>query len=388
MKNIDGAYFYLSVLFLFKLAVGGILLITSWDALSLSDDSLLNICLLMALSFFPATFSRTVFKKLKKFSLKQQVRINFTTTFVLLGLEYFFLVAKSPIVFIVNFLLWISIFLIEIVFEKWFVGLSHLFSINEARRLSGISTTVGQIGLIIGPLLMILIKPFSASLPYIFCMVILLIPATISLFLNINFQNENEKNGRELKNNPSIIYTIALSLIWPTIVIFNITAPLLAKNQFDSINIAAIMEFLIALAMAAIGFCHILTIDYMSHFKRIIYVSIILFCSATSIFLFPNSLKIIFISTFFIGLSFGYLRIELRAFLSQKFSSEDAGEIVARANSWSGPLVLIYCLLYYFDSTLRSYHQISIVFPLSFIVGASIISFLLISDTEAMKENV
>jgi hypothetical protein len=253
---------------------------------------------------------------------------------------------------------------------------------------SGISTTVGQIGLIGGPLLMIIMKQFSYSLPYFFCMLVLLISGAVPLISQLQFKSDKQTNiNYNLKKSPSLIYTIALSLIWPTIAVFNITAPILAKSQFNSINVAGVMEFLIGSAMALIGFFHITTIRYLNHYKRISYVYTSLIASASLIFLFPYSLKTIFISTFVIGLSFGYLRIELRAFLSQKFSSEQAGEIVACANSWSGPLVLIYCLLFYFESGFRNAQEISIVFPLSFIIAASIISFLLVFDSKPIEGN-
>lgn len=389
MKNVNGKFLYLGILFLFKLMVGGILLITSWDALSLSNDPLWNISLLMALSFFPATFSRTLFNKLKAFSLHHQISINFISMFFLFGLEYVFLLEKSPNVFIVHFLLWISIFLTEIIFEKWFVGLSNNFNINESRRLSGISTTAGQMGLIVGPILMIILKQYSYSTPYYFCTLILLTLGIVPLLFKLPFQNDEHRNiGHKSKKNPSIIYTVAFSLIWPTLAIFNTTAPILAKSQFESINVVGVMEFLIGLAMAIIGFSHIFTMRYMDHFKRMISVFFLLVGSTSLIFLFPNSLKVIYISTFIVGLTFGYLRIELRAFLSHKFSSEEAGDIIARANSWSGPLVLIYCGIFYFESSLRISQEVSVVFPLSFIILASIMCYLLISDSKFIKENL
>lgn len=321
--------------------------------------------------------------------MQQQLSLNFLAAFMLLGLELLFLIEKSSMVFLVNFALWICIFLIEIIFEKWFVALSQNFKINEVRRLSGISTTVGQIGLIIGPLLMILLKQFSYSIPYFLCMLFLLAPGIVPFYLKLSSENTvNDDSHCKNTKSPSIIYTLAFSLIWPTIAIFNITAPILAKNQFNSINVAGFMEFVIGSAMAIVGIYHVATIRYMNQFKRIGLCFFMLASSTILIFLFPFSLRTILFSTFIIGITFGYLRIELRAFLAHKFSSEDAGKIIARANSWSGPLVLIYCVAYYFDSGLRGSEQISIIFPLSFIIASSIICLLLISDSKLTTEEV
>ena len=389
MNRIDGKYLYLGILFLFKLAVGGILLITSWDSLTLSENYLLNICLLMTLSFLPATFSRPLFQKIKYLGLKRQISINFILVSGLLGVEYFLFVIKSPALFLVNFLLWIGIFLIEVILEKWFVDLSSYFSLDEARRLSGISTTAGQVGLVLGPLLMIIMKKYSFSLPYLFCMLSFFIPwVVLIVFKKFPQMDIPVEKKQYSKRNPSIMYTMALSLIWPTIAIFNIAAPMIAKNQFDSINVVGVMEFLISSSMALIGFFHITTMSHMNHFKRIIMVLFMLFSSSILIYLYSNSLMTIFISTFVIGLSFGYLRIELRAFLSQKFSSEEAGEIIARANTWSGILVLVYCLLYYLESLFRNSHGISIVFPLSFILGGCVICILLLNEPHVERERV
>lgn len=219
-------------------------------------------------------------------------------------------------------------------------------------------------------------------------MFLLLIPGIFSLMYKFSSDTHYDGNRIRLSKNPSYFYTVAISLIWPTLAVFNITAPIIAQSKFHSINVAAVMEFLIGAATAIIGFCHIVTTRYLNHVSRILCVFLILLISTLLIYLYPDYLIIIFTSTFIIGITFGYLRIELRAFLAKNFTPEQASEIVSKGNSWSGPLVLIYCLAYYFNSRSNGILDVSIIFPLSFIIGAAIISYLLISDSKSVQEVV
>src|SRR5579872_7350947 len=103
---------YLLCLFLFKMAVGAILLIVGWDSLSFSKDWLLNICIIMALSFFPAAFARPLFQKFSKVFIPRLVTVCLWAASFTFLVEWFLISKKSPALFFVHFILWIFIFII------------------------------------------------------------------------------------------------------------------------------------------------------------------------------------------------------------------------------------------------------------------------------------
>jgi len=384
-------YSYLFSLFFFKLAVGAILLATSWDSLTLSHNSLLNVSLLMALSFTPAAFSRLLFNRLSFFSLQKLLTTTFWLSAVLIIIESYFILEKSYLVFVVNFILWIFIFVIEVSSEKWYVALSQNIALLDVRKLSGISTSVAQIGVILGPILVLVAKPFSHSLIY-WIIAATLILASTPLVISIKQLHKPASvqikpyDTQSVQKDKRIACIFAFAMIWPTLAIFNISAPILSKLEYHTINVAGTMEVLIGLATALAGFLHPLTTKFLTHRKRLTYILLTLIFFITFIYFYPGILVIVFIGTFFTGLTFGYLRVELRTFLSRRYTPKVAGEIIAAANSWSGFFVLIYCLIFYFNASSGIQKGITVVFPMSFVIAAIVFYSLLLSDSRYQEE--
>ena len=385
-------YAYLINLFFFKLAVGAILLATSWDSLTLSQNSLLNISLLMALSFTPATFARPLFNKLSGISLQKLLPIAFWISALLILIESHFIVVKSHLVFTVNFILWIFIFFIEVSSEKWYVTLSQDIALKKVRKLSGISTGIAQTGMILGPVLVLPAKTYNHALIYWIISATLIIASLTPLLISnkpsykITNTPEKTKESQPSKKDSRAAYVLAFAMIWPTLAIFNISAPVLSKIEFGSINVAGTMEMLIGLATALAGFLHPLATKLLTHKKRVLYIFFTLSFFTLLIYFYPNMLSVVFIGTFFTGLTFGYLRVELRTFLSRRHTPKVAGEIVAAANSWSGPLVLIYCLIFYFNASSGIQKGVSIAFPISFIIAGIVFCLFLLSNSQYQED--
>lgn len=385
---------YLFCLFLFKLAVGAILLVTSWDVLTLSNNALLNVSLLMALSFTPAAFARPLFNKLVEHPVEKIIFTALISSAVLIIVEYYLIISKSNFVFLANFALWILIFLIEVSSEKWYVALSQNTTLSDIRKLSGISTSIAQLGIILGPVMVMFVRLFSHSCVYWLISAVMCFAAIsplVSFRQNAKIcspKSSPQSVADTIDKGKKLAYVLAFSMIWPTLVIFNISAPILSKLQYHTINIAGTMEVLIGFATALSGFVYPSLTKFSTSNKRLFSVLILLSFFTMLIYLAQGSIMSVYIGTFFTGLTFGYLRVELRTFLSRRYTAKVAGEIVAAANSWSAPLVLIYCLLFYFNANTGVQKGITILFPLSFIITALIFIFLLFVESKYNEESI
>lgn len=392
MNNKSNSLPYLVCLFFFKLSVGAILLAVSWDVLTLSANPIFNISLVMALSFIPAALARPLFKQCQSLSLAQLLTISLLLAALLMVVETHFILIKSHWVFGVNFILWIFIFMAEVSCEKWYVSLSQGMALVDVRRLSGVSTSVAQVGVILGPVLVAIAKHFDHALIYWIITLALFCAAIVPLTLVLKAKAIQIKptvkadEERDCSKRGRAAYVFAFALIWPTLVIFNISAPVLAKLQYHTIGVAAMMEVFIGLATALAGFLHPTLTRLCTHKQRLAVVFIGLALSSITIYSLPAKLAVVLLCTFLIGLTFGYLRVELRTFLSRRYSPKVAGEIVVSANSWSAPLVLLYCLGFYFNASMGASKVVMFAFPLSFILVGVVFCWLLLSDVRYQEE--
>lgn len=387
MKNIAS---YLSCLFFFKVAVGAILLVTGWDSLAISDNGLINITVIMALSFFPATFARPLFQQLGMIPIPTLLTFSLCIAGALIITEHFLMEINLIATFIVHFILWIFIFVIEVACEKWYVSLSQNNQLTSIRKLSGTSTSIGQLGLILGPLLVMLSKEYSQALPYLIISATFIIASIFSLaaLFNVNKKNIISNNSPVVMDNQidkrRFLYVLGFALIWPTLTVFNLSIPVLAKTEYNSINVAGFLEILIAMATVIAGFLHPYVTQAITFHKRTLLVFTTLFIALFVTYLFNANFLLISFGIFLLGLTFGYLRIELRTYLSQQFEPKVAGEIVAAANSWGGILVIIYAGLFYICTQIQGSNGLSLIFPISFILCAAIFTYIL--NIEAKNE--
>jgi hypothetical protein len=161
----------------------------------------------------------------------------------------------------------------------------------------------------------------------------------------------------------------------------------LAKLEYHSIYVAGGMEMIMGLSAAAAGFFHSKISKVLTFKNRLFFAFVALIFFSLLIYIYSGLLSIVFIGTFFIGFNFGYLRVELRTFLSKHFHPDTAGEIVSAANSWSGPLVLLYCLIFYLNASSSGIEKgLNITFPISFIIVAFFFCALLLSDMKYIEK--
>jgi hypothetical protein len=383
---------YLSCLFFFKIAVGAILLVTGWDSLAISGNGLVNITVIMALSFFPATFARPLFQRLGMISIPKLLSFSLCIAGALIITEHFLKEINLIGTFIVHFILWIFIFIIEVACEKWYVVLSQNHELTSIRKLSGISTSIGQLGIIFGPILIILSKEHSQALPYWIILVNFIIACAFSLSALFNPNTKAILSDKPLAitqiqtNNRRFWYVLGLALIWPTLTIFNLSIPVLAKTEYNSINVAGFLEILLAMATVIAGLIHPYITRAIVFHKRTLLIFVTLFIATSATYIYNSNFILVSLGIFLLGLTFGYLRVELRAYLSQHFEPKAAGEIVAAANSWGGLLVIIYAGLFYVCTQIQNKSGLTLTFPISFILCAAL--FIYILNYEANDEVV
>jgi hypothetical protein len=389
MLNEEKTSLYLLCLFFFKVAVGAILLVIGWDSLSFSKDWLVNVCIVMALSFSPAAFARPLFQKFSKIFVPRLITCCLWIAGFIFLIEWVLISNRSIWLFFVHFLLWIFIFIIEVAGEKWYVQLSQGHDIVKIRKLSGLSTSVGQIGIIIGPIIVMLAKHQSEFLPYPIIIAIFIGASIFSLraqkYFKTAVSNNNpvelKKTALDKRNNEKFWYTFSYALIWPTLTIFNISIPILAKFPiYNSINVAGFLEILMALATAVAGFAHpyiTKTTKNIFSLSQAIIIFFVLLCSLLISYIYQNNIFFLCSGIFLLGMSYVYLRVELRAHLSRRFEPQIGGKIIATANSWSGLLVILYTLLFYFNANIGKPHRMNISFLVSFLFSAIVFVFVL-----------
>lgn len=298
---------YLSCLFFFKAAVGAILLVTGWDSLAISENGLINITIIMALSFFPAAFARPLFQHLEKIPISHILTLSLAIAGLLIIFEHFLMEINLIATFIVHFILWIFIFVIEVGCEKWYVILSQHFELTEIRKLSGISTSLGQLGLVGGAILVMVFQKISPALPYWIIMLCFIISGACSASWTKSddcvtppIRHSNPTKDQNRKN----WYILGFALIWPTLTIFNLSVPLFAKNTYDSLYVAGFLEILIAIATVVAGFSHpYITKSTVFETRTILVFSIL--CSATVLtYLYSNNIFLVATGVFILGLTF------------------------------------------------------------------------------------
>jgi hypothetical protein len=384
---------YLTCLFFFKVAVGAVLLAIGWDALTVSSNPFASVSLIMALSFAPAAFARPLFKKLQHIATPRLLTGLLFCSGILILIESMLIHADSYFLYVVHFILWIAIFLVEVATEKWFVTLSHTNALQKSRKLSGISTSVGQIGVICGPLAVMAARLINSNWCYLIIFLSFLL-ASITAFqgrksftVQIKGSSASTANSTATQNAHKKIYILCFALIWPTLTIFNISIPVLAKSPiYNSINVAGLLEILIGAATASAGLLHGVVTNVGTYRQQISVVCTLFIMSLLTSYFFAMHLWVISISIFLLGLSFGYLRVELRAYLSRRFPPSVGGEIIAAANSWSAPLVIIYSLLLYLNINYFTVHGLAICFPLAFFLCAAI--FVYVINAESRQESI
>lgn len=388
MKSmIKNSSLYFGSLFFFKLCVGAILLLVGWDSLTLTRNGLLNITITMALSFFPAAFARPLFNRFSQVYIPTLLSYCLVFSAILILCEYFLVRHNLLIFFCIHFILWIFIFIIEVSCEKWYVSLAQNLELANTRKLSGVSTGIAQIGVILGPVLVILARSEDKVLPYILICISFLIALMFCLwalwksneFLTPENSNVFSTSTTASENKGDIFwYVLAFALIWPTLVIFNISIPVLAySGVYKTINVAGLLEVLIGFGTATAGFTHHYLVKIYTKRTRNFSVVFLLFISTIVSYSMRSYLLLIAISIFLLGLTFGYLRVELRTQLSIKFNPKQAGELIAKANSWSGPLVIFYSACFYLEINSFFQQGLTFLFPLSFMSCALVFLYVL-----------
>jgi len=379
---LKASYSYLISLFVFKLAVGAIILLIAWDTLSITNHAAMSVSTIMVLSFLPAAFSKPLFTFVKTYSSKVILGSCFLLSAILILVDRY-CISQSLIfeLYVTNFILWIILFLIDVICERWYVAISKQLNNNQCQKLSGISTSMAQLGVILGPLLVVISKRLGENLSYITICTCFLLAALFAINSQSAPQAVNTQSQPAKLAPHALLYVLGFALIWPTLTIFNICIPLLAKSSaYNSIHIAGILDALIGCGMATIGFLYAKLNRFLTLQIRNTIALAALIISALATYVLSTHFILISISIFFLGLSFGYLRTQMRMKLSEKFSVQQAGSIVAKANMFSALFIIIYAAIFYINNRYINPNHLSIALPLSFFVFALI--FILTTFTE------
>jgi hypothetical protein len=147
--------------------------------------------------------------------------------------------------------------------------------------------------------------------------------------------------------------------------------------EYNSINVAGFLEILIAMATVIAGFIHPYITQSTAFQNRTLLVFITLVIASSITYIGNRNFVLVSLGVFLLGLTFGYLRVELRAYLSQRFEPKVAGEIVAAANSWGGLLVIIYAGFFYLCTQIQVERGLTLTFPISFVLCAALFIYIL-----------
>jgi hypothetical protein len=363
MLKLKNETIYLFCLFLFKTAVGALLLLIGWDALNLKGDSILNVTLVTGVAFLPAAFARPLYTRVAKHEDSKLI-FHFmwiASLLVLLELIWMKVVNGSIYVFsIFHFILWILIFLVEVSFERWFVRISKTLEAEAVSKLSAVSMGLIQLGIIVGPVVIGISKKIDVTIPYVLTAILFIICAIYSRSAKpVSISESSVK----IVNPHELLITTAFALVWPTIATFNMAVPLAVKllNSTD-INLAMLIEVALAVGSSMIGFV-------MSRLKSpfnttVIFLGIVISAFAFTIFSF--SIELICLSSFFLGLFYGSMRISARAVFARLVEPKDAGTLMARANAFSAPIVILYLFCAYLEySKFKTFFSMGLAYSLS-----------------------
>ncbi len=376
---------YITSLFLFKLGVGAILLLVAWDTLGFSGSPIFNVTFIMVLSFLPAAFSNPLFKRFRHIKTRNFLTTAYILSALLLPIESLLINHHLSLpLYICHFILWIILFLIDVACEQWFVALSKPLSSEQTQRLTGLSFAIAQLGVILGPLLVILCEPINHYLTYFVITGLFIVAALLAVraptLETHHAQQPSSPTPTKAITLPKSAwpYVLGFALVWPTVAIFNISIPLLAKSHaYHSINVAGLLELLVGGSKVIVGFLYARLALHTAVKHRALTAGLTLALAAGVMYIGHGRLSIASVATFLLGSSFGLLRTDLRQQLARQFSPEVAGLVVAQANSWSALFVTVYGALFWL---IASYSQqaFSPLFPLAYSVIAIIFTAILL----------
>jgi hypothetical protein len=98
---------YLSCWFLFKVAVGAILLLIGWDSIGISGNGSANIAITMGLSFLPAAFAKPLFKKFSDIPIHKVLTFSLIICSILIITEHFLIRKCLYVFFIIHRRSWV-----------------------------------------------------------------------------------------------------------------------------------------------------------------------------------------------------------------------------------------------------------------------------------------
>ncbi len=387
---------YYLVLSLFKLGIGAVLLLMGWDALGLKGNSIFNIAAVTGLAFFPAAFARPILKRFSAIRETLFLSIGLMLCSLFIFLEPFVARFSLSTFFVVHFSLWVLIFLCEVLAERWFIRVCKNESKETVGKLSGYSMSVIQIAVLCGPIVVALSRKVSVLAPYVATAAIFAVGAIVtwvtSLRTNASVTQSISASNKDKVQDPetqTLInwYVFAFALVWPTVALFNMAAPLIAKNfLLGDIDIAAALEAVLAAAIALSGalypkFTALLPVQLRN--KVMIAVLVV---AAMTLSLGSQKFLLVSLGLVLTGIAWGWFRVESRSYLARVFTPEQAGAIVANANALSAPLVIAYLMIYYIELSLINSRTASFVLPAAYL--ASGLVFLVLFNRTAKYQRM
>ncbi|MEQ1665673.1 MAG: hypothetical protein ABL927_09890, partial [Bdellovibrionales bacterium] len=256
----------------------------------------------------------------------------------------------------------------------WFFTLAVNKTQEEVRRLSAVSMVAVQVSVVLGPIGVVGLKPFGNLAPY-FLIFFLFVAVGV---LSLTAKKIPLESKSSLVDPPStfnkILFTLAFSFIWPAIAVFNMVIPIVAKITYNSLNVAAIFEFMLGGSTILAGILMPVIVRGFGHRVLLIASGILSLISATVFCFFNHNVYFGVVSIAALGFSFGVMRIEGRAALSKAFPSAEASKIIATANALSAPLVVtaLFFAFKEYEHISEMSNSNSIALPIVFVVSTAL----------------
>jgi hypothetical protein len=370
---------YLLAVSMFKLALGAIFLLVGWESLAFAGREVLTIAVATGLSFLPAAFAKPLFTR---YAAAEPTKV--LAAFLALAAAFVaslpYLKPLSPwLLGGVYFVTWIFFFVLEAGFERWFMTLAAAGGPDVAQRLSSVSTGVIQVSVICGPLVIAFVKslPVAPAVPFFVIALALAAGAAVSGAARPEPAAAKAAAKAGARPRGAWLSVVALASIWPTIAIFNMVVPIIAKRYLArGIDSAAWLEFAFGGSMAVIGFTLVALRRRFGarRIAQVLAVAATIGCLAFALGFRVEA--IILAATCLIGVCYGFARIEVRAALSRRYAAADAATIIASANALSAPLVVGAVLVAYAEFSLRAGEsaRVSWTLPIAFAVSIALLS--------------
>lgn len=163
--------------------------------------------------------------------------------------------------------------------------------------------------------------------------------------------------------------------------------PILARAPFyHSIDVSCMLEIVFGIAAVTAGLTHGYVTGKINSVFRTAFFFLVLVVGSITAYLYEKNFFVIIVCFFMVSIGFNHFRADLRAHFAKKFDADIAGEIVAIANSWSLPIIIVYAACFYFISLYDTHSKITLMFPAGYMLSAGWFIYVL-NSTYAQEKS-